>query len=253
MRPLLSVLLLGVVGGLAGCARPDMRPNLQALRGFHAPSSRCEGVAGDRLLTSVGTLPGAGGGAGYEVVAAVKLGEVPADGRAGDFFDPSLTVFDEHCEPVWRQSFPGLGEVGFEVLSVPGGPLLHVVGRSVFYPVGRDVFDHEILDASSGSVAAVSPAGLRSDGARTAYVGPIDRHAELGLVVTTYTGSTAAHARLRASRSLVYRWRGYRRADRTTMHAFAGPEVLHAKRLAALRLGGSLLPRFPLYAFMLGS
>ena len=56
-----------------------------------------------------------------------------------------------------------------------------------------------------------------------------------------------------ASRSLLYRWRGYRRADGTTMHAFAGPEVLHAKRLAALKLGGTMLPRFPLYEFMLGS
>ncbi len=252
MRRSLSV-LLSVVGGLAGCAAPDVRPNLQALRGFHAPTSRCQPSAGDRLLTSVDTLPGTGGAKGYEVVAAVKLGDVPADGHGGDFFDPSLTVFDERCEPVWRQSFPGLGEVGVEVLSAPDGPLLHVVGRSVFYPAGQDVFDHEILGAAGGSVAAVSPAGLRSDGQRQAYVGPVDRHGQLGIVVTTYPALSDPHARPQPSRSLLYRWRGYHRADGTTMHAFAGPEVLHAKRLAALKLGRTMLPRFPLYEFMLGS
>lgn len=251
MRPLLSVLLLGVAGGLMGCVA-DVRPNLTALRGFHAPPSRCQAGTGDQLITSVGTLPGAGDKS-YEVVATVRLGDVPSDGAAGDFFDPSLSVFDERCEPVWRQSFPGLGEVGFEVLRVPDGSLLHVVGRSVFRRGSQDVFDHEILDAASGAIAAVSPAGLRTDGRRRAYVGPIDRHGRLGIIITTYPDPSDPHTKTQASRSLLYRWHGYRRADGTVMHAFAGPEVIHANRLAALKLGGTMLPRFPLYEFLLGS
>ena len=120
---------------------------MQDLDRFVGPRAACSAPAPGRILTSVGNFPAAGVSHAYEIVADTKL-ERTVDGVR--YADPSITVFDDRCEPVWRQSFPDLGEIGFDILEVPSGPqildrggldALHLPGSPLPpFPLHRFVF-----------------------------------------------------------------------------------------------------------------
>ena len=174
-------------------------------------------------------------------------------GRTADdvpYTDPSITVFDEKCEPVWRQSFPYFGEIGSDILEVPGGPLLHIVGKSVFEPVDDEYLVDEILYPLFGSMVALAPVALLQPRDVT-YVGRIGTGGTVGVVVMT-NDEGWRHSRRTVERALVYRWRAFRRADGKTMHAFAGPQILDQGGLDALHLPQRPLPPFPLHRFVFG-
>ncbi len=81
----------------------DAQAEMKEVRNFPVPRAHCAPVIRGRILTSVGTIPYEREHKDYEVVADVKLGPDPVDSLA-EFYDPSIAVYDEKCEPLWHQS-----------------------------------------------------------------------------------------------------------------------------------------------------
>ncbi len=230
------------------------RAEVKDVHAFPAPTAHCVSAADGRILTSVGMLPYKWVRGSYEVVADAKIGPDPDDPRVL-FYDPSVTVYDDKCEAVWRQVYPGFSEIGFRVIDAPGQPLLHVVGRT-HKETGDDViFIHEILYPSSGSLQALAPTFLRTSRLSDTYIGPIPPRGELGVVVSINNWGQPAlpPPKTRESLTLLYHWRLYSKSDALGTYAFSGPKKIGPKALADLALPADRgVPSFPLNDFVFG-
>ena len=230
-------------------ARADMR---DATR-FPAPRSHCLHPAQGRILTSVGTVP-AEDGKSFEVVADTRL--EPSPGETTEFGDPSLNVFGEGCELVWRQAFPSLAEVGFETLRLPGRSMLYVSAISVFRPGDQVLSRDELLSPAGDEMdLEVSFGGDRYD---EAYIGPIGPDG-FGIVQTYNPMPWKIGFRSVSSgiTGTIQRWQTIPNPDDRAAppgHGFTNPERLDARQLAAIkRPAASLRPPFPMYRFVFGS
>ena len=221
---------------------------------FPAPSAHCVTAEPGRVLTSVGVLPYKWVRGSYEVVADTKIGPDPDDSRVL-FHDPSITVYDDKCEVVWRQAYPGFGEIGFRVIDAPDQPLLHVVGRT-HKETGEDqIFIHEILYPSSGSLQALAPTFLRTSRLSDTYIGQIPPRGELAIVVTinNWAQPLLPAPKRRENLTLLYHWRLFSKAGALGTYAFSGPKKIGPKALADLAIPADRgVPPFPLTDFMFG-
>lgn len=245
---------------LIGCMVVGVTPNralaevTDALN-FPSPHSRCMNASKGRILTSVGKFP-ALGHKDFEVVADTRL-KTTSPGSLTEFYDPSVNIYNENCELVWRQSYPSLGEVGFEALQMPGRLMLHVSAISVFQPVDEVISDQELL-SSDGETMTVE-ISFGSDRYDMSYVGYLGPDGDFG-VVTVHNATpmrVSMDAISPAITTFVYRWRAFADPDDRTAPTgplFVGPQRLNAKALAALKLHWDPRkhPPFPLYKFVFG-
>jgi hypothetical protein len=208
-----------------------------------------------RILTSVGTFP-APGHKPLEIVADTRL-KPARPGQLTQFEDPSINIFNEDCELIWRQSYPSLGEVGFSPLQLPGTLTLHIAAVSVFHPVDQVISDEELL-ASDGETMTVKITfgGDRFD---TSYMGSSGPDGDFTIATVTNTARLAVkdEAISPATTALVYRWQKLADPDRPAgppMHIFVGPQPLDANALAAIKPQWTTngYPPLPLYKFVFG-
>ena len=220
---------------------------------FRSPRSHCLHPARGRILTSVGSFP-SGNGRAFEVVADTRLQPDPTG--PAEFDDPSLNVFGDACELIWRQAFPSLAEVGFKTLRLPGRTLLYVSAVSVFRPVDQVLSENELLSSAGDEINSENSFG--GDRYDEAYIGPIGSGG-YGIIETHNPMPWKIDFRSvsPAITGTIYRWQAIPDpGDRAAPpgHAFVGPETLDAAQLAAIRRPAtSLRPPFPLYRFVFDS
>jgi hypothetical protein len=241
---LLAVLELGVAAAMATLTVAHAAMN--DISNFPQPHSRCMQATKGRILTTVGTFPVPRGKV-FELVADTQL---TTDGMGDtEYQDPSFNVFSDTCELVWRQSYPFLGEVGFQTLNMPTAVMLHVSAISVFEPVDQVITHEELLESDGDSMSTqISFGGSRYG---FTYVGPVGADSRFAVVK-----SYIPHPPSLPIGATIYRWTSFPDQDNPSgprWYTFAGPEQIDAKELDALKVPfGKGWPAFPLTRFLSG-
>ncbi len=110
--------------------------------------ANCMTASKTTMLTSVGYFV-ADSTTRLEVVADTHL---PDDDDTTRYENPSITVFDASCTPVWSKAYPAFAEVGFKSIAVAGQPMLYVSAITVLVPGDQTIADGTLLSFRHGEI-----------------------------------------------------------------------------------------------------
>ena len=142
--------------------------------------------------------------------------------RAGTFgvSRNDLYVWDEDCQPLYRQAFASAAAIRFETARLGGADMLHVIA---FYPGGSGSgYFHQLLAFSPGGdeLMPLAPAMLVHGNMGGFHAGKLDSERGDGIAIWDAEWTDGSHYSPHPATMTIYRW---------VDGGFVGPERLETK------------------------
>ena len=204
------------------------------------------------MITQVGTFQGSIGGLPLiEVVATTR----PNPDEISVTDHASITFFDSSCHLLYKQEFPGAGEVTFETMDWDGEKLLHLATISAIGEPGDDTIINHIILAENydGSFLPIQPSFLTANKSTAIFVGNIGKGKGYG-IVETFLSNYGTRPNGSPQISVMFQFKDVQLSKDLTLTTFTGPTPIDVSQNSQMLNWpeGAAATVFPLTQFLLG-